>query len=311
MNLQISSKNFKGLYTSLIVPTDWSGKTYVYVHGGPGSHCGDFEAGLEHFRALTTKGTGWLVYDQRGCGRSDPTDVARLSHRGNLDDLTALLSSAKDIYEFPQMELCLYGHSYGARLVYDLLSTNPEIRTTAIISGRSLHPFDAMNTSVLIDMMILRNSDESAFKRALEVLQGHDSEPYEVAKNIRECFRSPEERQVARQQFYWADESAKSWWESTIKNLPLKDSDEIYFQVAGTYGNEAFNPGVFDPSLLRQRCLLIQGFFDVLMNGSANPRVQDCSRVIRFNGSAHYPHFEQPELFMKSIQAFSSEGESP
>ena len=306
MKIVKDSREFTGLYTSLVVPTDWTGKTFVYVHGGPGSHCGDFETGLEQFEAFTAQGTGWLVYDQRGCGRSNPSEARRLSHRHNIDDLAELLASAKELYQMPKMTLCLYGHSYGARLVYDLLATNPSLQTTAVISGRSLHPFDAMNTSVLIDMMILRNSDMSSFKKALTILESHSAEPYEIAKDIRECFKNPEERQASRQQFYWANENAKTWWDSTVKKLPLKDSDEIYFQVAATYGNEAFNSGVFDPSLLRQRCLLIQGFYDVLMYGTANPRVQDSSRVIRFNASAHYPHFEQPELFMKTILAFSN-----
>jgi pimeloyl-ACP methyl ester carboxylesterase len=40
------------------------------------------------------------------------------------------------------------------------------------------------------------------------------------------------------------------------------------------------------------------------MNGTIKFSIEDQSKIIRFNASAHYPHFEEPELFMKTVLKF-------
>jgi len=191
--MKIICKVLNGLHTKLHLPDNFSGKTIVYVHGGPGSNSIDFEYGLEKFPELTASGIGWITYDQRGCGRSSISHIS-LNHRTNIDDLKDLLSVIPS--EFREVgSLSLYGHSYGARLVYDLLYTNPQLQISAIIAGRSIHPLDAMNTSILMDIMILREKNQVGFQRACRLLSRHEGEPYELAKHIRDLFTEAENRQ--------------------------------------------------------------------------------------------------------------------
>ena len=161
-----------------------------------------------------------------------------------------------------------------------------------------------MNTSILMDIMILRERNNAGFQRVCEFLSQHKGEPYELAKQVREQFIGSEYRQSERQKFYWINEEAMRWWNKAQKQSNFSDSDEVYFQVAATFQDESFNAGTFDPSLLLQPCMLIQGFFDVLMNGPAAPRLQNPINGCKLNGSAHFPHFEQPEKFMAVLSRF-------
>lgn len=161
-----------------------------------------------------------------------------------------------------------------------------------------------MNTSILMDIMILREKNQARFQRACRLLSQHQGEPYELAKPVRELFTETDNRQSERKRFYWINEEAMKWWNEVQIQSRYKDSDEIYFQVAGSYQDEQFNPGLFDPSLLSQPCILLQGFFDVLMNGPAAPRLLDSKNAFKLNGSAHYPHFEQPNEFMEVLCNF-------
>jgi pimeloyl-ACP methyl ester carboxylesterase len=286
------------LYSAIYATNQCKKNIVVYVHGGPGGHCSDFESGLIDFKCLTSSNFAWVTYDQRGCGRSHSDSLKSISHRTNIDDLKSIINFYQEFFGKDETKIFLYGHSYGARLVYDTLFTTPTLDVSAMISGRSVHPLDAMNTSILIDTLILRTIDIDAFTKAVKCISDSFDEPYLKAKQVRECFKDPTLRQELRKNYYWVDQKAMSWWDSQYQKSHFIDSDDVYFSVASTYTNEVFNPGIFDPNQLAQNCILIQGFFDVLMNGSAKSRLENESKVIKFNGSAHYPHFEQPELFM-------------
>ena len=84
----------------------------------------------------------------------------------------------------------------------------------------------------------------------------------------------------------------------------VKDSDEAYFKIVSSFNDETFNSGSFNPCLLKQKSLYINGFHDYLMNGTIKFNIEDQSKIVRFNASAHYPHFEEPELFMKTLLKF-------
>jgi len=65
----------------------------LYVHGGPGSHPGDFEDALVRIPELAQGAFDWIVYDQRGCGRSRASrDV---THEQNIVDLAHLSKKRK------------------------------------------------------------------------------------------------------------------------------------------------------------------------------------------------------------------------
>ncbi len=198
----------------------------------------------------------------------------------------------------------LYGHSYGARLVYDYLWDNPKMDFKFILSGTSLHPNDCLNTSLGLDLLVLRNSQPKEFKKAVELISRAKIEPYEISPEIRKLFSDLKMRQKERQKYYWVNENAMNWWNKIDSEHNVKDSDEAYFKIVSSFNDETFNSGSFNPCLLKQKSLYINGFHDYLMNGTIKFNIEDQSKIVRFNASAHYPHFEEPELFMKTLLKF-------
>ncbi|MBX9838194.1 MAG: alpha/beta hydrolase, partial [Silvanigrellaceae bacterium] len=142
------------LYVAMHTPKNWNGHCVFYVHGGPGSHSKDFEEGLTYFNAFYESQLAFITYDQRGSGRSKIKDheIKNLNHRGNIEDLKNLIMATQEVFNL-KLPPVLYGHSYGARLVYDFLWNNPKIDLKFILSGTSLHPNDCLNTSLGLDLL--------------------------------------------------------------------------------------------------------------------------------------------------------------
>ena len=293
------------LYVAFHVPKNWNGHTVFYVHGGPGSHSKDFEEGLSCFAPFYQSQLAFITYDQRGSGRSLSAfnDISSLSHKGNIDDLKMLIETTSELFNLNRPPI-LYGHSYGARLVYDYIWNNPDVDLDFILSGTSLHPSDSLNTSLSLDLLVLRNSQPTEFQKAVNMISNCTVEPYEISPEIRKLFADLKKRQQERQKYYWVNEEAMTWWNQIDKKHHVKDSDEAYFQIVSSFKNEKFNSGTFDPCQLKQRSLYIIGFHDYLMNGTIRFNIEDQKKIIRFNASAHYPHFEQPNLFLDTLNAF-------
>ncbi|WP_397600678.1 alpha/beta hydrolase [Silvanigrella sp.] len=293
------------LYVAMHTPKNWNGHCVFYVHGGPGSHSKDFEEGLTYFNAFYESQLAFITYDQRGSGRSKIKDheIKNLNHRGNIEDLKNLIMATQEVFNL-KLPPVLYGHSYGARLVYDFLWNNPKIDLKFILSGTSLHPNDCLNTSLGLDLLVLRKSQPEEFKKAVELISSASIEPYEISPEIRKLFSDLKMRQKERQKYYWVNEVAMNWWNKIDSEHNVKDSDEAYFKIVSSFNDETFNSGSFNPCLLKQKSLYINGFHDYLMNGTIKFSIEDQSKIIRFNASAHYPHFEEPELFMKTVLKF-------
>ncbi|APJ04940.1 alpha/beta fold hydrolase [Silvanigrella aquatica] len=303
--MQTTEIQLNDLYVAFHKPENWNGNTLFYVHGGPGSHCKDFEEGIHYFKCFKNSNLGFITYDQRGSGRSSCTsnNMPHLTHRKNIEDLNFLINSTYEIFSLKKTPV-LFGHSYGARLVYDLLWNYSDIKLDFILCGTSLHPNDSLNTSLALDMLVLRQNYPKEFQIAVDVLSQYEGEPYELSPKIRTLFPDLIKRQQERQKYYWINEKAMHWWNETTQKHNVKDNDEAYFQIVSSFKNEIFNNNSFDPCRLSQNGISIIGFHDYLMNGSTHHKLIDDKKIIKFRSSAHYPHFEQPELFIEKVTDF-------
>lgn len=282
-----------------------TGTTALFVHGGPGGNCYDFERFLELDLHAKKSDIDWIVYDQYGCGRSPKNEKAH-SHGSNVDDLAELIAHLHN--RLGVSVDILYGHSYGARLVYETCFMHPNIDSVAVLSGRSLFPEDALENSVLIDLMILRENQQEDFRKAFEIVKDPGTSMADKNEKIRTFFKDPQQRFRRRNDFIWGNEAARQFWEQELRSSEIADSDSAYFAICKTYGERSFNPGFFNPLALRQKMFLFQGYFDFLMNGSCTPNLGD-ERSTRFYGSGHFIHFEEPELFFCRLKnCLSSNG---
>lgn len=102
----------------------------IFVHGGPGYNSHDFEVTT----AVNLAKLGYFVvtYDQRGQGRSLPTDLANYSYDQYADDI-------KDISEnYNLKNIVLLGHSHGGAVSIHTLKKYPHLVKKVALLGAPL-----------------------------------------------------------------------------------------------------------------------------------------------------------------------------
>ncbi len=102
-----------------------SGKPVVFLHGGPGSGCGD-----DHRRQFDPDRYNILLFDQRGCGRSTP--------HASLEANTTwhLVSDIERLREMAGVERWMvYGGSWGSTLSLAYAHTHPDRVTELVLRG--------------------------------------------------------------------------------------------------------------------------------------------------------------------------------
>jgi len=180
---------------------------------------------------------------------------------------------------------------YGARLAYDTFAKYESIDLKLILAGRGVYGEDSMNLSTLMDLYILRDSDPEKFKTAFEVVSKHDGPASDKFTEIKPLLDTSH-RQKERNKFYWGNQEVMEWYKVLKSTVSQKDNDDIFESARHTY--ESYT-SVYVPEKLKQDALMIKGFWGFLMAGATNQGV--VKNAVTFNGSGHYPHFEEPERF--------------
>jgi len=131
----LKHKKIKGLY----VDVRGQGAPIIFLHGGPGSEHHFF---LPHVLPLLDS-FQLVFYDQRGCGRSDPSSNNKYSIEDEIDNLESIRK------ELDLEKINLFGESWGTMLALSYAITYPErvnkiFLTAAIgIKGDNLHMFES------------------------------------------------------------------------------------------------------------------------------------------------------------------------
>jgi proline iminopeptidase len=283
------------LYTSTLTPEGHFDAYVLFVHGGPGSHCAWFEAAIQQLSSYNLSNVGWIAYDQKGCGRSSDCG-SNITHQQNIDDLVALCNKLPNLLDKPLK--AVYGHSYGARLAYDTFKTHPDIDLKLLLAGRGVYGVDSMNLSTLMDLYILRESDPQKFRQAFDLVAKHEGLASDKFSEIRPLLDA-QHRQKERNKFYWGNQDTLKWYQEIKKTVSYKDNNDVFESVRHTYDNFE---SIYIPSNLKQDTLMIKGFWDFLMTGATHQGVGE--QTVTFNGSGHYPHFEEPRKFLSTLENF-------
>jgi len=229
-------------------------KPIIFLHGGPGYNCVNFEATTA--QQLADKGFFVIVYDRRGEGRStDPN--AKFTFEETFDDLN-------DIYQkYNFTKATLIGHSFGGIVATLFAETNPKKIQSIILVGapvslqstfknilsKSKSIYQTKNDSVnLTYISMLENMDTTSIKYSSYCF-GHAMQngfytpknPSEEAKNIYSTFRTDTLlKKYASQMSY---EAPKGFWKNenytTIdltKNLQSLQKQNII--IYGLYGKD-------------------------------------------------------------------------
>ncbi|MBS1755080.1 MAG: alpha/beta fold hydrolase [Ferruginibacter sp.] len=101
-------------------------KSIIFLHGGPGYNCVNFEATTA--QQLADNGFFVIVYDRRGEGRSNDLN-AKFTFKESFDDLN-------DIYKkYNLTKATLIGHSFGGVVATLFAETNPKKVQSIILVG--------------------------------------------------------------------------------------------------------------------------------------------------------------------------------
>ena len=101
----------------------------IFLHGGPGYNCAGFE--LATAQKLADKGYYVIVFDQRGCGRSN-----KLTGKFTMDEAIYDLQAIYTKYSLTKATLI--GHSWGGTLGIRFAEKNPTLVDNIIMVGSPL-----------------------------------------------------------------------------------------------------------------------------------------------------------------------------
>jgi len=114
-----------GLYSAAY--GDKGNPAIIFLHGGPGYNCFSFEASTAE--RLAAEGYYVLVFDQRGCGRSEEPE-------GSKYDFTEAVADMKGVYEkYGLSKATLIGHSWGGALGVVFAERNPDMVKELVLVG--------------------------------------------------------------------------------------------------------------------------------------------------------------------------------
>jgi pimeloyl-ACP methyl ester carboxylesterase len=284
----------KGLYLTVLTPQKCRGYI-LYVHGGPGGHSAYFEAAVSELSAYKDGPFGWICYDQRSCGRSEKSAQGP-SHEENISDLADLIRYLQTDEKYPI--LGILGHSYGGWLTFHTLSENKDLTLPLIIVACAKDMRTAKNHSFAIDMLELRIDQPDVYKNLLPELDNFDGPLWEFQKRIRKEAAPLKRRPL----FMWGNLAALNWYNGIKQKVGMPESWELTHEISSKIGPEYMLKRL-DPAALKTKMLRIMGVHDFLMDGDQYyPGAK--TEFTTFLKSGHYPHFEEPEKFVKALTAF-------
>lgn len=128
------SKKIDGLFVSTF--GDSTKQPIIFVHGGPGFNSRDFE--VTTAEKLAALGYYVVSYDQRGQGRSDPTESKSYSYKQYADDLSAITKNLN--LKSP----ILIGHSHGGPISIKFDEYYPNIAKAVVLVSAPVNFWNSM-----------------------------------------------------------------------------------------------------------------------------------------------------------------------
>ncbi len=293
-NVKVVYSHWNGLHVSTLTPPECKGYL-LFVHGGPGSHSGYFEAAVAELTAYDAAPFGWICYDQRSCGRSDASKIGP-SHEENISDLAGLAKHLVEDLKLPI--LGIMGHSYGGWLAYHTVFENKDVVRPLIVVASAKDIRTAKNHSFAIDMLELRLDQPQVYTKLLPELDELKEPLWEFQKRIRKQ-AAPLKRRAL---FMWANLSTMTWYNAIKEKVGMPESWELTHEISSKISRTHLLREL-NPQLIQSKMLRIMGAHDFLMDGDQYYPGQK-NDFLTFLKSGHYPHFEEPERFVRELRGF-------
>ena len=276
-------------------------KPIIFLHGGPGYNCVNFEATTA--QQLADQGFYVIVYDRRGEGRSkDPS--AQFTFKETFDDLN-------NIYQkYGLTKSMLIGHSFGGVVATLFAEANPEKVQSIILVGapvslqttfknilsKSKNIYLAKKDSVNLNYIsMLENMDTNTIEYSSYCF-GHamkngfytPKNPTAEAKNIYSKFKT--DTLLAKYASKMTYKAPQGFWKNekytTIdlsKKIQTLQKNKI--QLYGLYGKD---DGLYSP----QQVIDLQNLIGI-------------NNLIYFDNCSHNVFIDQQLLFIEQLKTWS------
>jgi proline iminopeptidase len=162
--------NGQNIYTKTFgSPKD---KPIIFLHGGPGYNCANFEATTA--QQLADKGFYVIVYDRRGEGRSiDPN--AKFTFKETFDDLNTVYQ------KYGLTKSALIGHSFGGVVATLFAEKYPEKIQSIILAGAPVSLQETFKTIILTSKTIYQTRNDSINLNYISMLENMDKNSIEYS----------------------------------------------------------------------------------------------------------------------------------
>lgn len=266
----------------------------IFIHGGPGLNNGVLENLIMHEKIFDALEFNIVLYDQRGCGRSQQTKnpVSHLDNLHDIDEVYTTLSKEKSFHI-----AAIAGHSYGAKLLFDyLLSSSIKIPCIFIATAPSM--LTPRINNLLIDLAYLKSIDSHEYQKILEEFDDYN---VQILWRITERISALFQENKIRPYFYWANLLWKEKVAQIQNTISLPINLEVFKSVRQDIFSKPDQLSVDIDVTLKSPYLWINGFHDIIMDGAS---ALTNSAVKLFFKSAHYPHIEEHNKFCEVVNAF-------
>ncbi len=268
--------------TSIFVKTLGTGEPVLFIHGGPGLSHDYF---LPHVAALSDQ-LKLILYDQRGCGRSDvnlSTDDMTMAQF--LGDINALLT------EQGIGKVHLFGHSFGGLIAMQFAIAYPDKIKSLILcnSVAASKEFDALSAKKQREAMTDQDNQARSAIFASDHFKNGKPEAYELLFKI-----------GFKRSFY--DTLAVDKLELHLMSNFSKTSKLLYGLSPDLVAYD-LHPALAKLSI---PSLVIHGSADLIPDevGKKLAATLPNAQYVVFEKSGHFPFIEEPDAFTETITSF-------
>ena len=261
-----------------------SGANVIVLHGGPGLGSGYLMSGLT-MPDFPPEGFRWVVYDQRGSGRSTGAETpANLNIDRFVEDLEAVRAASG------QEKVAILGHSFGGLLALHYAARYPEHVAAMIL----LDPDPASRElwAQYEERVEARTGDEA--RGVMEAISAQEN--WEISPRALEIYYG------ARFESYFGDPQV-------ARGLMLGLEQNVFGNFPGTAQAIRASLGdwdIFDSlGVIDAPTLILTGDASIFPP-EAHERLRDAlpdARLVVLPGVGHFPHMEAPADFAREVGA--------
>lgn len=151
---------------------DKNDKPIIFLHGGPGYNCANFEATTA--QSLSEEGFYVICYDRRGEGRSSDQN-AKYTFEESLNDMLFIMDSL----EISSTDLI--GHSFGGMLAIKFAEQYPDRTNEIFLVGAPINLQDSFKNIIYKSRKIYEDKGDNANLNYLKMLESMDSSSIEYS----------------------------------------------------------------------------------------------------------------------------------